>query len=219
MIGDIVNIKGEQRITGKKYYLTLPQVPTALSGTSGLEIANTEFVANAINALDIPTLQQVAEAGSVAALHQGAITPITVGFGVISDVDNRVAAMSASLTSVSLTTGTTDLGANGFGATQSNTVVQFGGLSRINIDATSSVIREFPLKYLSESTIIRPLLVSDDMIPSIGKVSELIAARITYVSPASATAPGTKGDIAITSTFIYFCVDTDTWVRVVAATW
>lgn len=170
---DIVNIKGVQTITGLKKFTVSPTAPTLAPGTNTTQLATTAFV-TAATAGGIPTLQQVSEVGSVAVLHQGAVTPITVGFSVISDVDNKVSAMSASLSSVSLTTGTTDLGANGFGATQSLVAVQFQGLSRLNFDATTSVVRGFPLKYYNEAAEIRPLLIGNDMIPSVGKVQDMI---------------------------------------------
>jgi len=37
--------------------------------------------------------------------------------------------------------------------------------------------------------------------------------------PASATAAGNLGDIAFASGFAYFCIATNTWQRVVIATW
>ena len=38
-------------------------------------------------------------------------------------------------------------------------------------------------------------------------------------TPASAAAPGTKGDICWDTSYIYVCVATDTWKRVAIATW
>jgi len=38
-------------------------------------------------------------------------------------------------------------------------------------------------------------------------------------APASATATGTKGEIRITSTYIYVCTATNTWVRAALSTW
>jgi hypothetical protein len=38
-------------------------------------------------------------------------------------------------------------------------------------------------------------------------------------TPASAAAPGTKGDICWDTSYIYVCVATDTWERVAIATW
>jgi len=38
-------------------------------------------------------------------------------------------------------------------------------------------------------------------------------------TPASAGAPGTKGDICWDTSYIYVCVATDTWERVAIATW
>jgi hypothetical protein len=45
------------------------------------------------------------------------------------------------------------------------------------------------------------------------KVSDLNTA------PASATAPGTKGEIRITTGYIYVCIATNTWVRAALSTW
>ena len=38
-------------------------------------------------------------------------------------------------------------------------------------------------------------------------------------TPASAGAPGTKGDICWDTSYIYVCVATDTWKRVAISTW
>ena len=38
-------------------------------------------------------------------------------------------------------------------------------------------------------------------------------------APASATAPGTLGDVRVTSGFIYVCIATNTWVRTELTTW
>jgi hypothetical protein len=38
-------------------------------------------------------------------------------------------------------------------------------------------------------------------------------------TPASAGAPGTKGDICWDASYVYICVATDTWKRVAIATW
>lgn len=42
---------------------------------------------------------------------------------------------------------------------------------------------------------------------------------IGYTAPATSTSAGVKGEIRITSTYTYFCIDTNIWVRAAAATW
>lgn len=37
--------------------------------------------------------------------------------------------------------------------------------------------------------------------------------------PASATAPGTKGEVRVADGFLYYCVATDVWQRAALATW
>lgn len=44
-------------------------------------------------------------------------------------------------------------------------------------------------------------------------------AHIGTTAPASATATGTVGEIRVTSTFIYTCIATNTWVRAAMTTW
>lgn len=44
-------------------------------------------------------------------------------------------------------------------------------------------------------------------------------AQVGTTAPASATAAGTTGEIRITSTFIYCCIATNTWVRAALASW
>jgi hypothetical protein len=41
----------------------------------------------------------------------------------------------------------------------------------------------------------------------------------TIRTPASATAPGTKGDICWDTSYIYVCIATDTWKRTAISTW
>ena len=43
--------------------------------------------------------------------------------------------------------------------------------------------------------------------------------EIAASPPASASAPGTKGQTVITTDYIYVCVATDTWKRVALSTW
>jgi hypothetical protein len=38
-------------------------------------------------------------------------------------------------------------------------------------------------------------------------------------APASATAPGTVGEIRITATHVYWCIATNTWIRAAGSTW
>ena len=42
---------------------------------------------------------------------------------------------------------------------------------------------------------------------------------LTAVAPASATAPGTKGEVVVVTGFVYTCTATNTWERVATATW
>lgn len=55
------------------------------------------------------------------------------------------------------------------------------------------------------------------------KVGKMISPQYTLsalnTAPASATATGTLGEIRVTSTFIYICTATNTWVRAALATW
>ena len=48
---------------------------------------------------------------------------------------------------------------------------------------------------------------------------ELGSLTVAGTAPGSASATGTTGQIAVASGFLYVCVATDTWERVVIATW
>jgi hypothetical protein len=49
---------------------------------------------------------------------------------------------------------------------------------------------------------------------------ETLTIAFKYASvPASATAAGTAGQVAYDSSFLYFCIATDTWRRIALATW
>lgn len=43
--------------------------------------------------------------------------------------------------------------------------------------------------------------------------------EIAEAPPASASAPGTKGQVVVTTDYIYICVATDTWKRAALSTW
>lgn len=38
-------------------------------------------------------------------------------------------------------------------------------------------------------------------------------------APSAADATGTKGTVVVTDSYVYVCVDTDTWKRVAISTW
>lgn len=44
-------------------------------------------------------------------------------------------------------------------------------------------------------------------------------APVWVAVPASATASGIRGQMAVDATFVYFCVAVNTWVRAAVATW
>jgi len=50
------------------------------------------------------------------------------------------------------------------------------------------------------------------------KSNKSLNVTIVATAPASATAAGKKGDIAITTGYIYVCTATDTWKRVAIST-
>jgi hypothetical protein len=61
-----------------------------------------------------------------------------------------------------------------------------------------------------------------DLTPKIAYAGGITSANVTY--PASATAPGAKGQITwgpnpLAPTYLYVCIATDTWVRANVATW
>ena len=52
------------------------------------------------------------------------------------------------------------------------------------------------------------------------KIAKNAAVNLGAVAPASKTAAGTQGEIRVTSTYVYFCVTTNNWVRIaVDGTW
>lgn len=42
---------------------------------------------------------------------------------------------------------------------------------------------------------------------------------ITFGTPASAAATGTKGEVKYDASYVYICIATDSWIRVVRAAW
>lgn len=42
---------------------------------------------------------------------------------------------------------------------------------------------------------------------------------ISSGTPASSTATGTKGEVKYDSSYVYICIDTNSWIRVVRAAW
>ncbi|MNK21304.1 hypothetical protein D3C87_395580 [compost metagenome] len=63
-------------------------------------------------------------------------------------------------------------------------------------------------------------IASDDFV-SKGQMDSALDTKPTigYTAPTSSTAMGIKGEMRITSTYVYYCIDTNTWVRSAAATW
>jgi hypothetical protein len=54
------------------------------------------------------------------------------------------------------------------------------------------------------------------------EVSDISIAQVTdFVTtvPATSTSTGIKGQVAYNSTYIYLCVDTDTWIRALRNAW
>jgi hypothetical protein len=92
----------------------------------------------------------------------------------------------------------------------SNGIMQFGDGNRGSSRSALQVGR------LSEGvfgTITGSMKSSGDMTAKQYKLSEL------NIAPASAKATGIKGEIRVTSTYIYVCIDTNTWVRSPLTTW
>lgn len=84
---------------------------------------------------------------------------------------------------------------------------------------------DFTLKNASGSNVFRNLTGTSDVeFDGNIKVSGVSTASQYFVStlatpPSSSTDTGMLGEIRITSTHIYVCIDTDTWVRTALATW
>ena len=71
----------------------------------------------------------------------------------------------------------------------------------------------------TETTVI-PGDVSFNKTLSIGQgITINGSAVVPFTTPASSTATGTKGQIAVDANYIYVCVATNTWKRVGLSTW
>lgn len=117
----------------------------------------------------------------------------------VSDGGSNVAQIVATTSDVRLTasdiTGSTNLISNGLrflptGGSSSTILQQKAG-------SADTVVLELPLR--NSGTY--------DM------------ATIGYTAPSSASAAGKTGEIRITSTFIYWCIAANTWIRAAGATW
>lgn len=109
--------------------------------------------------------------------------------------------------------GVTRLSMEGTGFTSTNlstnsqaSINSDGTLLLDNTTSKRAILRQGPSQSATPITIDLPLV--SGALPTIG-----------IVAPASATDTGTVGEIRVTSTFIYTCIATNTWVRSVAATW
>lgn len=59
-----------------------------------------------------------------------------------------------------------------------------------------------------------------DQVPTNGDLGTLAFQSVPVVpAPASASSPGTPGQIAFDSSYFYVCIAVDTWERVAIATW
>ena len=99
-----------------------------------------------------------------------------------------------------------------------------GGYFRID-SRTSKVATElFTVHYQPTGTV-----ASNSIVFQVGSTGDVVAAgeittdKVVYsalnTAPASATDTGTTGEIRITSTHIYVCIATNTWVRSALTTW
>ncbi len=61
--------------------------------------------------------------------------------------------------------------------------------------------------------------VGASTIESIAGAQAKVDARVSGGTPASATAPGTVGEVRWDATFIYVCISANTWRRVGITAW
>lgn len=69
------------------------------------------------------------------------------------------------------------------------------------------------------STTSDKIVGTDDGSSDATKNFELGSLTVAGTAPATAASTGTTGQIAVASGHLYVCVATDTWERVVIATW
>jgi hypothetical protein len=85
---------------------------------------------------------------------------------------------------------------------------------------TESQISDFGT-YLTEET--DPVFIAWDKSTGISITESQVSDLKTYaeivIPPVSASASGTAGQISYDSSFLYVCVDTDTWLRASITTW
>jgi hypothetical protein len=109
--------------------------------------------------------------------------------------------------------GVTRLAMEGTGFTSTNlstnsqaSINSDGTLLLDNTTSKRAILRQGPSQSATPITIDLPLV--SGALPTIG-----------YTAPSSATDTGTTGEVRVTSTFIYTCIATNTWVRGTMATW
>lgn len=107
----------------------------------------------------------------------------------------------------SVTAGTS-ASVTGIGTAASPFVIGFTGVTQIKTSLTVQDTTTAKMTALGSGTPTDPLVLSVN-VPQVPWQN----------APASATADGTKGDVAYDATHLYVCIATNQWVRSALATW
>lgn len=133
-----------------------------------------EFVSISRIANGVPTLQTVLEAGSTGILRDaGNTVQLAAAVVGLSDLYGGVVGVTKAYAELNRYTPT---GTNGFRAHEAGTSMSVLGSQRLQFTQDNSIVSWVPLQYANEEDVVRPKMTNPAMIPSIGKVAEMIGA-------------------------------------------
>ena len=95
-------------------------------------------------------------------------------------------------------------------------------LARVGLSAdhgSKSTVGGLPLRDLAAQGVAEAAALTADWSGITSIPSELATVTAATLTPASSSAAGVQGTIAYDGTYVYICVNTNTWVRVLRNAW
>ena len=187
-----------------------PTAPTAITGTYSTQVATTAFVANSIS-FATSTFVTTNTTQVIGASKTFGIDGQGHGFTFVVGLKTKIAYFTGDAFGFGFTSANPGIGRKG----NHVAVYSTGTMGSASLDTSlissglNNRVFTFPNQDGTFALTNNPTAISATQF----NVSALNTA------PASATSAGTTGEIRVTSTHIYVCIATNTWVHSVLTTW
>ena len=187
-----------------------PTAPTAITGTYSTQVATTAFVANSIS-FATSTFVTTNTTQVIGASKTFGIDGQGHGFTFVVGLTTKIAYFKGDAFAFGLTSPNPGIGRKG----NHVAVYSTGTMGSASLDTSlissglNNRVFKFPNQDGTFALTSNPTAISATQF----NVSALNTA------PASATSAGTTGEIRVTSTHIYVCIATNTWVRSALTNW